>query len=60
VIDFERLRPAVIKFEHDLRIRPNTNRVFAECMARLIANDYHVVTLPLDAIAYSRLSIGPD
>src|SRR5579871_2834431 len=55
MLDFRRLRPAVIKFEHDLKKRPENKKLFAACIARLIENDYHILTLPLDAIAHSRL-----
>jgi FkbM family methyltransferase len=55
MLDFTQLRPAVIKFEHDLPIRPTNRKRFARCIERFVENDYHVLTMPLDAIAYSRI-----
>jgi FkbM family methyltransferase len=59
MLDLQQLRPAVIKFEHDLPTRPGNLKRFADCMARFIQNDYHVLTLPHDAIAYSHLCEQP-
>lgn len=60
MLNFERLRPAVIKFEHDLRLRPKDRSRFVEAIGRLLENDYHILTMPLDAIAYSHLSFDPN
>jgi FkbM family methyltransferase len=59
MLDFTRLRPAVIKFEHDVPTRHMNAKLLANCISRFIEHDYHVLTMPHDAIAYSRLSAPP-
>lgn len=60
MIDFARIRPAVIKFEHDVPTRRANSQLLAKWVAKFVENDYHVLTLPHDAIAYSRLSVHPE
>jgi FkbM family methyltransferase len=59
MVDFERLRPAIIKFEHDIPSRTTTTKRFANCISRLIEHNYHILTMPREAIAYSHLAVNP-
>ena len=59
MLDFEKVRPAVIKFEHDIPTRRTTIKRFADVISRLIEQNYHILTMPHEAIAYSRLDFQP-
>lgn len=59
MLDLKALRPAVIKFEHDVPTRRMNSKLLAKWTARFIEHDYHVLTMPHDAIAYSRLDVQP-
>jgi FkbM family methyltransferase len=55
MLDYEKLRPAVVKFEHNVAGGDMSAAQLAECVAKLVRNNYHILTMASDLIAYSRL-----
>jgi FkbM family methyltransferase len=55
MIDFESLRPAIIKFEHNVSGGDMSPEQLGACVAQLIEHKYHILTLPYDAIAHSHI-----
>lgn len=52
MIDFERLSPIIISFEHGMRQGIMSLRQFEECQEILFKNNYNIIVLDNDAIAY--------
>jgi FkbM family methyltransferase len=52
MIEFDRRRPALIRFEHGLPAGTMSQAQFQECVALLMSHGYYVITEPYDAIAY--------
>ena len=57
MLDFQKLRPAIIKFEHNLFYEFMSPEQLGICISRLIQEKYHIMTTPLDVIAYSHLDL---
>ncbi|HMO34111.1 MAG TPA: FkbM family methyltransferase [Lacibacter sp.] len=55
MIDFEQLAPSIISFEHGLRDGVMTWQQFHEIEELLVRNNYNLIVLKHDAIAYKRL-----
>jgi FkbM family methyltransferase len=54
MIDFTRLRPAIIRFEHNLSKRVMRREDFLDCMRLLVDAGYYILMDPMDAVAYTR------
>jgi FkbM family methyltransferase len=53
MMDFNRHKPAIIRFEHGMPDGIMTAQDFVECTELLMKHGYYVVTEPYDAIAYN-------
>jgi len=52
MVDFTRIKPAIIHFEHGLPAQTMTVEQFKECSNRLLDHGYRIITEPYDATAY--------
>jgi FkbM family methyltransferase len=52
MIDFTRVKPAIIHFEHGLPAGTMTQPQFLECVELLMREGYLLITEPYDAVAY--------
>jgi FkbM family methyltransferase len=52
MIDFRRIQPAIIHFEHGLSAGMMSLEQFKHCTGRLIDHGYYIITEPYDAITY--------
>ena len=52
MIDFQRIKPAIIHFEHGLPAGTMSIEQFRCCTGRLMEHGYYIITEPYDAIAY--------
>jgi len=52
MIDFDRIKPTIISFEHGMRQGIMSMSQFVECQNLLFHNNYNIVILDNDAIAY--------
>ena len=52
MIEFDRFKPAIIRFEHGLPANTMSVSEFKECAGLLMDQGYYLVTEPYDAIAY--------
>ena len=52
MVDFGRIKPAIIHFEHGLPDQTMSLADFKECSARLMDHGYFILTEPYDATAY--------
>ncbi len=52
MIDFQRIKPAIIHFEHGLPAGTMSIEQFQRCTGRLMEHGYYIITEPYDAIAY--------
>ena len=54
MIDFSKLKPPIISFEHGVLDGLMSNKKLNECQEILFKNDYNIITLKRDCIAYLR------
>ena len=52
MIDFEKINPTIISFEHGIRQGIMTLQQFQQCQEILLKNNYNIIILEYDAIAY--------
>jgi FkbM family methyltransferase len=52
MIDFKKINPSIISFEHGMKQGIMTYKQFEECQILLLANNYNIIILENDAIAY--------
>ena len=52
MIDFDKINPSIISFEHGIRQGIMNIQEFQECQEILLNNNYNIVILENDAIAY--------
>jgi FkbM family methyltransferase len=55
MLDFKKLRPAIIKFEHNVPYGVMSAEQLGLCISRLIEQKYHILTMPCDVIAHSQI-----
>jgi FkbM family methyltransferase len=59
MLDFAAVRPAVIKFEHNVGSGTMSIEQLKDCVRMLLEQKYHVLTMACDVIAYSRIDVFP-
>jgi hypothetical protein len=60
MLDFDKLRPSVIKFEHDVLSGTMSVKQLNDCISMLVKRKYHILTMSCDTIAYSSLEARPN